>query len=130
MLHRLSIFLFGAEATRLQVVASLGTAAVAMLAVAALTGLQVWSDWVLLPPAFDIFGGIVSNAAASTRRVHAAAGAVARRRFFLVHAAEMPVIWWLAGGGAAFWLLAAGMAAKLSVYALGSEDPVSARVGE
>ena len=119
---RLGAFLFGEAATRLQVVASLATAAVGALAVAALTGLEGWADWVLLLAAFDVFGGVVSNAARSTRALHAAAGPAARRRFFLIHAAELPLYWWLAGGGPVFWLLATGMAAKLSVYALGAES--------
>lgn len=130
MVGRLTAFLFGKEATQLQVVTSFGTAAIAMLAVAMLTGLQIWSDWILLFAAFDIFGGVVSNAAASTRMVHGASGTPARRQFFMIHCAEIPVIWWLADGGPAFWLLAAGMAAKLSVYALGSEDPLNGRAEE
>ena len=118
----LSTLLFGQTATRLQVASSLATGAVGMLAVAAITGLERPADWLLLIGAFDVFGGVVSNAARSTRATQAASGPAARRRFLLIHAAEVPLFWWLAAGGPVFWLLAAGITAKLSIHALGVED--------
>ncbi len=117
-----SRFLFGADASPRQVGLILIAALVGMVAVAALTGMDRWQDWVLLLAAFDIFGGIVSNASASTRAHHAASAPGARRAFLLIHLAEVPIIWWLAAGGPVFWLLLAGMAAKLTIYALGVEE--------
>ncbi|MDF0601075.1 hypothetical protein P1J78_10065 [Psychromarinibacter sp. C21-152] len=80
-----------------------------------------WTGWLLAPIAADWAGGSPANAARSTRRWRASRPRL-RRGFHALHVAEIPVVWWLSPRPLVFQLLSLTLAAKLTVFELGTRS--------
>ncbi|MEM9457387.1 MAG: hypothetical protein AAGF11_24620 [Myxococcota bacterium] len=105
----------GPGATRVELALQFGAPLVAMIA-AALHGATVAPDWGVLQYivsvvlAFDILGGIITNATSSAKRWYHRPGRTARDHlgFVIVHLVHLSVVSWVFEGGQLGWAITPG----------------------
>ena len=110
--------LFGRRPTTLQISLTL------LFGFACAYGIYILTDGssVLAFSAFDICGGIITNACRSTRRFWAELPKFVVPLFVVFHLLEIPHFWMSTHGNMIFWVLCAAMSAKLAVFLLGQQE--------